>query len=278
VQTADISTSDTSALRRRPMDLVFPALHGIFGEDGQVQRLMESHGLPYVGSGPAASEIAMDKARTKQKLLSAGIPTPAWRVAHAAAPEAWRSLSAEIGFPQVIKPVSGGSSVDCRICRSESEAMATIEKSVHANGSMLIETCIRGPEITVGILDGEALPVIQVRPAADFYDYQAKYKRDDTQYLFDINLPEKCLNAARGAALKCHRIIGARHLSRVDIMIDAGTLEPMVLEINTMPGFTSHSLVPKAAAQAGMSFETLCERLCRMALREGLIHNVAVEG
>ena len=277
VCTSDISPSNFSALDRRPLDLVFPALHGSFGEDGQVQRLIEARCLAYVGSDPVAGEIAMDKARTKQKLLAAGIPTPAWRVAQYSAPDAWQSLSAEIGYPQVIKPVAGGSSVDCWICQNASEAIAALETSLPRNSSMLVERCVRGPEITVGIIDDEPLPLIQVRPAVRFYDYQAKYKRDDTQYLFDIDLPETCLDAARRAALQCHRIVGARHLSRVDIMIDADTLEPMVLEINTMPGFTSHSLVPKAAARAGISFEALCDRLCRLAMKDHAVHAGAAE-
>lgn len=277
VCTSDIAPSDFSALDRRPLDVVFPALHGYFGEDGQVQRLIETRGLAYVGSAPHAAELAMDKSRTKQKLLDAGIPTPAWRIAQHSAPEAWRSLSAEIGYPQVIKPVTGGSSVDCWICQNASEAMAALEKSLPGNGSMLIESCVRGAEITVGIIGEEPLPLIEVRPAVRFYDYQAKYKRNDTEYLFDIDLPGKCLDAARRAAQQCHRIIGARHLSRVDIMIDADTLEPMVLEINTMPGFTSHSLVPKAAARAGISFEDLCDHLCHMALHDHAVHAETAE-
>ena len=264
----DISPENLSALDHRPCDLVFPALHGLFGEDGQVQRLIESRNLPYVGSGPVASETAMDKARTKQKLLDGGIPTPAWRIALRSAPAAWADLSSEIGYPQIIKPVDGGSSVDCHICTDVRQAAEALQSSLGRNDRMLIEKCITGPEITVGILDQQCLPVIQVRPAARFYDYSAKYQRDDTQYIFDINLPADCLDTARRTAIACHRIIGARHLSRIDIMIDPKSLEPLVLEINTMPGFTSHSLVPKAAARMGISFDSICDRLCRMALRD----------
>ncbi len=272
----DISPQDISALDHSACDVVFPVLHGVFGEDGQVQRLIESRNLPYVGSNPAASEIAMDKARTKQKLLSVGIPTPAWRIAVRSAPEAWADLSAEIGYPQFIKPVDGGSSVDCHILADTRQAVLALESSCARNDRMLIEKCICGPEITIGILDGQSLPAIQVRPAVPFYDYSAKYRRDDTQYLFDIDLPKGCLDAAQQAAVECHRIVGARHISRVDIMIHAESLEPLVLEINTMPGFTSHSLVPKAAARVGIPFDALCDRLCTMALRDRVPHQGAV--
>lgn len=264
----DISPENLSALDHRPCDLVFPVLHGVFGEDGQVQRLIESRNLPYVGSGPTASEIAMDKSRTKQKLLDAGIPTPAWRIALRSPPDAWADLSSEIGYPQIIKPVDGGSSVDCHICTDVRQATEALQLSLSRNDRMLIEKCITGPEITIGILDQQSLPIIQVRPAGRFYDYSSKYHRDDTQYIFDINLPAECLDSARRSAVACHRIIGARHLSRIDIMIDLQSLEPQVLEINTMPGFTSHSLVPKAAAQMGISFDSLCDLLCQMALRD----------
>jgi len=268
VTSSDISPADISALDHRPYDVVFPLLHGIFGEDGQVQRLIESRHLAYVGSTPAASEIAMDKARTKQRLLDSGISTPSWRIAWRSAPDVWAELSSEIGYPQVIKPVDGGSSVDCHVCQDTPSALKALELSLTRNDRMLIEKCIRGPEITIGILDEQPLPTIEVRPKAVFYDYSAKYKREDTQYIFDINLPARSLDAARQAALDCHRIIGARHLSRIDIMIDASSFEPFVLEINTMPGFTSHSLVPKAAARCGIPFDVLCDRLCAMAVRD----------
>lgn len=276
VVTLDISPTDISALDQQPCDLVFPALHGLFGEDGQVQRLMEERGLAYVGSGPAACEIAMDKARTKQLLVEAGLSTPPWRVAWKNNPRPWGDLCAEIGYPQVVKPVNGGSSVDCHICNTPDDALAALSQSLERNPAMLIEKCICGPEITVGILDGYPLPLIQIKSQADFYDYPAKYHRDDTLYIFDIALPATTLQSAQAAAVQCHQHIGARHLSRVDIMIDAQTLEPFILEINTMPGFTSHSLVPKAAAEANISFDALCDRLCRMALRDRMQERKAV--
>jgi len=136
---------------------------------------------------------------------------------------------------------------------------------------MLVEQFIDGYELTVGILDGKTLPAIWIKPTTQFYDYEAKYTREDTQYVFDIPLPAPVLEAVRRAAEDTHRFLGCRHLSRIDIMVDKRTHDFFVLEINTMPGFTTHSLVPKAAEHAGIKFTELCDRLARMALRDAAV-------
>ena len=138
-------------------------------------------------------------------------------------------------------------------------------------GAMMVERFVDGFELTVGILDGKTLPVIWIKPATEFYDYEAKYTREDTEYVFDIPLPGGVLEEVRRAAEGTHRCVGCRHLSRVDVMVEKRTHEVFVLEINTMPGFTGHSLVPKAAEHAGIKFTELCDRLARMALRDAAV-------
>ncbi len=265
---SDIGPDNLSALDHRPSDLVFPALHGTFGEDGQLQEILEARGIAYVGSGPAASKLAMDKVAAKSVLAEKSIPTPNWQVVSSGKyKDSWTPRSG-IGYPCVIKPIADGSSVACRICTDITQARAALAEFLPQYGAMLVERFISGPELTVGILDGRALPIIHIRPVVAFYDYQAKYTREDTEYLFDIALPAAVLEKVARLALETYQCIGARHLARVDIMVDQATMEPMVLELNTLPGFTSHSLLPKAAARAGISFEDLCEQLAAMAIRD----------
>ncbi len=265
---ADIGPENLSALDHRPCDLVFPALHGTFGEDGQLQEILEARGLAYVGSRPAAAKLAMDKVAAKSVLAEKCIATPNWQVVSSGKfKDSWTPRSG-IGYPCVIKPIADGSSMACRICTNISDARSHLAEFLPQYGAMLVEKFISGPELTVGILDDAALPIIQIRPAAAFYDYQAKYTRDDTEYVFDIALPEAVLNKVRKMAMETYTCIGSRHVARVDIMVDQATMEPMVLELNSLPGFTSHSLVPKAAARAGIAFDDVCQRLAAMALRD----------
>ncbi len=268
VYEADIGPENLAALDHRPCDLVFPALHGTFGEDGQLQEILEQHAMAYVGSGPASSRLAMDKVAAKSVLAEKCIATPNWQVVSGGKyKDSWTPRSG-IGYPCVIKPIADGSSVACRICANIDDARAHLTETLPLYGAMLVEKFIAGPELTVGILDGRTLPVIQIRPAAAFYDYQAKYRREDTEYLFDIDLPPKVLDKVAQMALQAYNCMGSRHLARVDIMVDQAMMEPMVLELNSLPGFTSHSLVPKAAAKAGIAFDDLCDRLARMAIRD----------
>jgi D-alanine-D-alanine ligase len=270
---SDICPDNLSALDRRPCDLVFPALHGLFGEDGTLQRELEARGIPFVGSGESASRLGMDKAATKSCLLEHNVPTANWQVvyAHKFKPE-W-TPAAGIGYPCVIKPISEGSSVGCKVCMNAEQAREHLATTLPKFGSMLVEKFVDGFELTVGILDGRTLPVIWIKPATPFYDYQAKYTREDTQYVFDIPLPTPVLDQVRSAAEATHRCVGCRHLSRVDVMVDKRTSEVFVLEVNTMPGFTGHSLVPKAAQHAGIAFTDLCDRLAKMALRDAAVNS-----
>lgn len=275
---SDISPDNLSALDK-PCDLIFPALHGLFGEDGQLQHILEERGLPFVGSGEEASRLGMDKAATKARLLENLVPTPNWQIVSTQNYDKNTWLPAGggggIAYPCVIKPIAEGSSVGCKICHNLPEAKAHLEATLPQYGSMLVEQFVDGLELTVGLLDGRTLPVIWIQPATTFYDFAAKYTRDDTAYLFDsqIPLPTAVLDQVRKAAEDTHRVVGCRHLSRVDVMVDRHSHEPYVLEINTMPGFTSHSLVPKAAQKAGIPFTVLCQRLAQMALRDSVVNS-----
>jgi D-alanine-D-alanine ligase len=273
---SDISPDNLAALDRKPCDLIFPALHGAFGEDGQLQHILEARGIPFVGSGEAASRLGMDKAATKSALLEHNIPTANWQIVYQQKfKDSW-SPAAGVGFPCVVKPISEGSSVGCKICLTLEQARAHLAEALPRYGAMMVEQFIEGFELTVGVLDDQTLPVIWIKPATTFYDYEAKYTREDTQYVFDIPLPEAVLSQVRAASLATHRCVGCRHLSRVDVMVDKHSCEPFVLEINTMPGFTGHSLVPKAAQKAGIPFTELCDRLAKMALREAHVSSGGV--
>ncbi len=254
---------DSLAALDVPADFVFIALHGTFGEDGQVQALLSGRGLAYCGSDAAASALAMNKAATKARLIEAGLPTPRYHVhrykrGHRGM-SCWR-------LPVVIKPVASGSSVDTYIAQDAFTFQRLVERVAAKHGAALIEQYVRGPELTVGILGEQALPVCQIRTKREFYDYQAKYLDDDTEYLFDIDLPADLLASVQQMSVDAHRALGCRDFSRVDWLVDGTTLQPYVLEINTIPGFTSHSLLPKAAGRAGISFEELCNRIVRMGL------------
>ncbi|MBU0719089.1 MAG: D-alanine--D-alanine ligase [Planctomycetes bacterium] len=262
---ADIGPGDLSALDR-PADFVFIALHGEFGEDGTVQAELDARGLPYSGSRAEASRVAMDKVASKRRFEQVGIPTPRYEVVESL--EATR-LPARFPLPAVVKPIASGSSVDTTIVRSTTDLRSAVGGLVDRYGAALVERYVAGPELTVGILDDQALPVIEVRPKREFYDYQAKYVVDDTEYVFDIELPGALLKRVQALSLQAHGALGCEVFSRVDWMVEAATLEPYILEINTIPGFTSHSLVPKAAARIGLDFDWLCQRIVELSLKRG---------
>ncbi|MFH0982976.1 MAG: D-alanine--D-alanine ligase [Planctomycetota bacterium] len=259
----DISPDDLSALHE-PADCIFIALHGAFGEDGQLQRILERGGKRYCGCDSASSALAMDKVEAKKRFVTGGIPTPRFDVVKkpriAAVVAAWP-------LPAVVKPVRSGSSVDTSIVRERSGLADTLNAVVSKHGDALIEQYIDGPELTVGLLDGRPLPPLQIRPKRAFYDYRAKYLDDDTEYLFDIDLPVEVLEHVQELSVRAHDALGCRDFCRVDWMVDHRTHEPFVLEINTIPGFTGHSLLPKAAARVGISFDELCQRIVMMAMR-----------
>lgn len=262
VHRMDIRPDDLSALDRE-VDVVFIALHGRFGEDGALQDILERRGIRYTGTGPEGCRLAIDKVRTKQRLIECGLPTPGYRVVAPA------DLPANVSawtLPVVVKPVSEGSSIMCMIVRDVTAFLPAVEAVTTEYGAALIEEYIPGLELTVGILGDEALPLIEIRPKSGFYDYHAKYQADDTEYRFEIDLPRDLLDEISRMSVQAHRAVGCRDFSRVDWRVDPGRGTPHILEINTIPGFTQHSLLPMAARRAGMPMSDLCRRIVEMTL------------
>ncbi len=246
-----------------PTDVVFPALHGPFGEDGTVQRMMEARGLRFVGSGAQASALAMDKVATKRAVATADIPTPPYEVWDAPSLAARRVP--DLPWPVIVKPTDQGSSVATTIVREAAAFEPAVRLCVERFGRALVEQFIAGDELTVGIVGDATLPPICIRPKRTFYDFAAKYEDDATEYLFETEHGPEVFATAQRLSRQVFAVLGCRHLARVDWIVD-GQGRLWFLEINTLPGFTSHSLVPKAAAHAGVGFDELVERLVFMAL------------
>jgi D-alanine-D-alanine ligase len=242
-------------------DVVFPALHGHWGEGGPLQELLEELGLPYVGTKPQAAALAMDKLKTKAIVTTDGVPTPASQELTTI------SDRCTIAPPLVLKPVDDGSSVDLRICRTPG-SVAAARKDLHPKrGRLMAEAYIQGRELTAGIICDQSLPLIEIIPAkaVEFYDYQAKYTRDDTRYVIDPPLPPDVAQQCVQMAMKSYTRLECRDIARVDIMLDAQN-RLWFLELNTMPGFTTHSLVPMAARTIGLEMPALCAKLVQAAL------------
>ena len=242
-------------------DVVFLALHGTYGEDGTVQSELEELGVPYTGCGVRASLFAFDKILTKRRCLRAGIPTARFERfidAGAAWPDGWQP-------PVVLKPARQGSSVGLRFVDRVEDFPAALAFSLSHGGEVLMEERITGRETTVGILDGSALPVVEVRPRSGTYDYANKYTAGRTEYFCPAEFPAEVTLAVQTAALGAFQAIGGRDYARVDVMVRPDG-SPVVLEVNTLPGMTETSLLPKAAAAAGIGFPELCGRMVRSAL------------
>ncbi len=237
---------------------VFIALHGRYGEDGTVQGLLEIMQLPYTGSGVLASSVAMDKVVTKKLLVYHNQPTPAFAICTAADLESG-SLVDFPPLPVVVKPAREGSTIGISLVRKEEELQAALEEALRHDDLVLVEQFIDGREVTVGVLDGEALPIIEVVPESGFYDYQAKYTAGRTEYLLPAPLEEKLYADLQRAAVEVFNILGCSGAARIDFMIRDD--EFFCLEANTIPGMTETSLLPKAAAAAGISFDQLVERI-----------------
>lgn len=263
VEVCDIGPDNLQALARE-VDAVFVALHGTFGEDGRVQQILERRKLCYTGSGPAACALAMNKAKAKERLIQAELPTPRFDVA---TPATLREALAAWSLPLVIKPVQEGSSLFCHIVRDFAALRPAVDDVIARYGEALIEEFIPGLELTVGILGDRALPPIEIRTPREFYDYQAKYRDDRTEYHFDVPLPTEMVLHLQQMSLAAHKALGCRDFSRVDWRVDPKQMKAYILEVNTVPGLTSHSLLPKAAAKAGLTMPQLCEELVRMAMR-----------
>ncbi len=252
------------ALRAGHFARVFNILHGRGGEDGVLQGALESLRVPYTGSGVLGSALTMDKVRTKQVWQAIGLPTPRY-VAFRKGDDI-RTAIAAVGFPAIVKPSHEGSSVGVTRVYSEADLPSAIELAARYDGELVIEQLIEGGEFTVGILHGAALPSIHIVPKGEFYDYHAKYVAEDTQYLCP-GLEGDAEAQMRELALRAFDAAGAAGWGRVDVMRDnkGGN---WLLEVNTTPGMTSHSLVPKAARALGIEFPELCWRILETSFRE----------
>ena len=252
---SDISPTDLSGLDH-PCDVVFPVLHGAFGEDGQLQSILESRKLKFVGSDSKSSKIAIDKLETKRRWQTVGLPTPAFHVATKSDP----SLGS-VGAPCVVKALTSGSSVGVFVCKTADEAIGRVKELLANDDRVLVEQFIAGTEITVGMFEERPLPPIRIVYEQGFFDYDSKYSAGGATHSFDTGHSIDLIKKVQADVVKCHQLIGCRDLSRTDVMIDS-TGKHYLIEINTMPGFTARSLLPEAAAKAGWDFVTLVDRLC----------------
>lgn len=259
----DIGPDNLGALARN-VDCVFIALHGRFGEDGQVQEILERRQIPYCGSPSDACSLAMNKYLCKKKFEAISLPTPRYTVA---TPQTVREAMACWSLPVFVKPVKEGSSLNCHLVRDFGQFRPAVDSVLAGYGDAMIEEYIPGREITIGVLGEQALSPIEIRTRRDFYDYQAKYVDDDTEYVFDIDLPEDLLDHMMRMSVEAHMGMGCRDFSRADWRVDTSRMQPYLLEVNVIPGFTNHSLLPKAAARDGLSFPYLCQYIVDMAMR-----------
>jgi D-alanine-D-alanine ligase len=243
-------------------DVVFLALHGSYGEDGAVQEELERLGVPFTGCGSASSRIAFDKVLTKERLVEAGIPTAKYaRIQSESAP-----FPTTLNFPVVVKPVRQGSSVGLKFVDRIEDWPAALADSLRYDSEVLVEERILGRETTVAILDGVALPIVEVRPKQGTYDYENKYTAGATEYFCPAPFDEVTTRKIQSAAAAAFEVVDGRDYARVDIMVSSAN-EPVVLEVNTLPGMTETSLFPKAAAAAGISYPELCQRMIDLAMQ-----------
>lgn len=236
----------------------FIALHGRFGEDGTLQGALEFLGLPYTGSGVLASALAMDKLRTKQLWHANGLPTPAFELLDSRTD--FRAVAGRLGLPIMVKPANEGSSIGMSKVRAAADLEEAFALAVNYDRVVLAEKFIEGTEITAAILGREPLPLIKLETPRDFYDYEAKYVRDDTRYIVPSGLPQQKERDIQQLCLRAFDALGCRGWGRVDLMVDDSG-NPSLLEVNTSPGMTDHSLVPMAARAVGISYEQLCVKI-----------------
>lgn len=267
----DPSERELGELKRQHFTRCFIALHGRFGEDGTVQGALELMGIPYTGSGVMASSIAIDKVMTKRVWLAEGLPTPKYILLRRGAFDRQQVIAVpdELGLPVIVKPAREGSSIGVVKVAGYSGMTDAVAQAAQLDADVLCEQFIEGDEVTCPVLgsgDGaRALPVIRIVAPEGNYDYQNKYFTDDAQYVVPCGLPVGEEEAIQAIVLKAYRVLNCRGWGRIDVMIDGKTRKPYLLEINTSPGMTGHSLVPMSARAAGISYEDLCVELLRTA-------------
>ena len=251
-------------------DAAFISLHGRFGEDGTMQGALELFGIPYTGSGVMASAIGMDKWRTKLIWHAAGISTPAFELV--SADSDFAAIEQKLGLPLFVKPANEGSSIGISKVKNAGGLKAAYQLAAKSDPLVIAEQFVGGGEYTVGILGDQVLPIVRIVPANEFYDFEAKYLRDDTQYLCPCGLAEAQEANIQAEALQAFRAIGGTGWGRVDFLMDAAG-QHYFLEVNTSPGMTDHSLVPMAAKAAGISFAELVKRILSLAIAQHGAHS-----
>jgi D-alanine-D-alanine ligase len=255
-------------------DCAFVGMHGEDGEDGRIQGLLDLLGIPYQGSGVRASAVTIDKALTKTQYRKHGLPVAADVTLEPNEPVDWAGLSAELGLPLVLKTAKSGSSVGIEVADTLEELISAGTRLIETTSSLVVEQWLPGREFTASIVEDEegqpvALPIVEICPVdARFFDYEAKYTPGATDEICPAQIEAELTDELQSLGLQAHKILGCRHISRTDFKCD-GEGRPLLLETNTLPGLTPLSLLPKAAAAGGLSFEALVDRLVRLALRDG---------
>ena len=246
-------------IKKFKIDVAFIALHGKFGEDGTAQKILENLGVPYTGSGPMASKLALDKIASRREFEKNNIPVPRYRIF-----EKGLKKSLDLDFPLVVKPQFEGSSIGLSLVERKKDFLPALDKAYKYGDKVIVEEFIRGREITVGILDDQALPALEIVPKGSHYDFFAKYKSPDTKYLVPAPLAYSQSRNIQELALRAHRVLGCASFSRVDMMLgDSDKL--FVLEVNSIPGLTSRSLLPKSSAAIGIPYQKLCIKILEAA-------------
>ena len=261
VVTADIQPDNLDILDDNSIDVFFPAMHGEFGEGGRLQQILQDKSLVYTGSGPTESKLAFDKMASKKLFAEAGVATPAAIEFNAGSDIRQLEIQLKsLADEYVVKPIREGSSVGVRIVTDVQEVISAAEQTLKEFGDCMIEQFVQGKEITVGILEEQTLPIIEIRSKTSFYDYQAKYIDEQTEYLFDTISQPALITQIEQDAMDCFCALGCRHFARVDFILSEEAIA-YALEINTIPGFTTHSLLPKAAEKAGLTMSELCSKI-----------------
>ncbi len=264
VTVLDVGLDLPERLRAAGIDVAFNALHGRWGEDGCVQGLLEAMGVPYTGSGVLASALGMDKVVAKAMFKSLGLPVIDYRVFPASRAAEITAADLPFGIPCVVKPSGEGSSVGVHLVKDAARLRESCLDAATFKGDVIVERYVKGVEVNVAVLEGQALGAIEIQPANEFYDYAAKYTAGTTKYHYPARIPEAHTKRVMEAAVTAHRGLGCAGVTRVDfIVVPDGT--PYILEINTLPGMTATSLVPKIAAGLGIAFPDLCEKILESA-------------
>ena len=261
----DVDRNIPQRIHSEEIDIAFIALHGKWGEDGIIQGLLEIMGVPYTGSGVLASALAMDKAMTKRVLRFYRLLTPDFQVIDIEKMvKAGLKQDVKTKFPVVVKPISEGSTIGVSFVENESGLSGAVEEAGKYSDKIIIEEFIDGTEITVGILNGQPLPVVEIIPKGGFYDYKSKYTKGMTDYIIPARLTHEELLKVQNIGMKTYESVGCHGVARVDMILDSKKV-PYILEINTIPGMTPISLIPKAADHAGLTFNDLVEEILKSA-------------